>query len=153
MSFFGPISAPLLDETSAPVLRRVFARARTVGTFAFAQVAVQLIGFASGILIVRTLEPREYAYFTIANAMQGTINVLADVGISIGLVSIGGRVWQDRHRFGELISTALHLRRRLGALAVAVVTPFLYLMLVKNGAPAGYALALIGLILVGLVVQ
>src|SRR5215213_7975807 len=153
MSFFGPISAPLLDETSAPVLRRVFARARTVGTFAFAQVAVQLIGFASGILIVRTLEPREYAYFTIANTMQGTINVLADIGISIGLVSIGGRVWQDRSRFSQLISTALYLRRQLGGLAILAVTPLLYLMLTKNGASLPYALVLIAVVLLGLGLQ
>jgi len=44
------------------------------------------------------LEQREYAFFTIANTMQGTLNLLADVGISVGLVSIGGRVWQDRPR-------------------------------------------------------
>jgi hypothetical protein len=60
------------------------------------------VGFASGILLIRGLEQTEYAYFTIANTMQGTINVLADMGVSIGLMSIGGRVWQDRHRFGQL---------------------------------------------------
>ena len=79
-------------------------RARIVGSFAFAQAAVQVIGFLSGILLVRYLDQRDYAFFTIANTMQGTINVLADIGISIGLVSIGGRVWQDRQRFGELIT-------------------------------------------------
>ncbi len=153
MSFFGPISSPLLDEASAPVIRRALHRARVVGSFAFAQAAVQFIGFASGILLVRTLDQREYAYFTIANTMQGTINVLADVGISIGLVSIGGRVWQDRHRFGQLITTALRLRRGLGALAVAVITPLLYFMLVKNGASALYAGTLIAIVLAGLVIQ
>ena len=87
----------------------------------------KLIGFAAGILLVRRLDQHEYALFTIANTMQGTINVLADIGISIGLVSIGGRVWQDRHRFGELVSTGLKLRRKLGAAAVLIVTPLLYL--------------------------
>jgi hypothetical protein len=114
MSFFGPTSSPLLDESSAPMIRRALHRARIVSGFAFAQGAVQLIGFLSGILLVRTLDQREYAYFTIANTMQGTINVLADIGISIGLVSIGGRVWQDRERFGQLINTGLRLRRTLG---------------------------------------
>src|SRR3954468_10016540 len=122
MSFFGSISSPLLDEAAAPVIRRAMQRARVVGTFAFAQAAVQLIGFASGILVVRQLSQREYAYFTIANTMQGTINVLADVGISIGVVAIGGRVWRDRQRFSQLIATALRMRRSLGALAIAVVT-------------------------------
>ncbi len=153
MSFFGPISSPLLDEASAPVLRRALHRARIVGSFAFAQAAVQFIGFLSGILLVRTLDQHEYAYFTIANTMQGTLNVLADVGISIGLISIGGRVWQDRHRFGQLITTALRLRRNLGAAATAVVTPLLYFMLVKNGASPFYAGVLIAFVLGGLLIQ
>ncbi|MGZ4966754.1 MAG: hypothetical protein ACXV97_06225, partial [Chthoniobacterales bacterium] len=122
MSFFGPTASPLLNEAAAPGLRRAMQRARVVGSFAFVQAAVQAISFLSGILLVRHLEQREYAFFTIANTMQGTINVLADIGISIGLVSIGGRVWQDRHRFGELISTALHLRRQMGAIAIAIIT-------------------------------
>ncbi len=153
MSFFGPTSSPLLDESSAPVMRRALHRARVVGSFAFAQGAVQLIGFLSGILLVRTLDQREYAYFTIANTMQGTINVLADIGISIGLVSIGGRVWQDRERFGQLIKTGQRLRRTLGVIAIVIVAPILYLMLVKNGASVAYAVGLIAIVLAGLWIQ
>ena len=132
---------------------RGFLLARRVGHFASIQMLVQLIGFAAGILLVRRLDQHEYALFTIANTMQGTINVLADIGISIGLVSIGGRVWQDRNRFGELVSTGLKLRRKLGATAVLIVTPLLYLMLVKNGASVFYAAILITAILGGLCVQ
>lgn len=117
------------------------------------QAVVQFLGFLSGILLVRSLDKHEYAYFTIANTMQGTMNLLADIGISVGLVSIGGRVWQDRHRFGQLINTALSLRRKLGAVAILVVTPILFLLLVKNGAPVSYAALLIGLCLVGVLIE
>lgn len=150
MSFFGPISTPVLDESSTPLIRRALHRARVVGNFALVQAIVQIIGFMSGILIVRTLEQRDYAYFTIANTMQGTINLLADIGISVGLVSIGGRIWQDRHRFGELINTALSLRKKLGALVVVAVTPVMYFMLVKNGASISYTALLIVVVLIGL---
>jgi hypothetical protein len=153
MSFFGPISPPVLNEASTPIIRRALHRARIVGNFAFVQGVVQVIGFLSGILLIRRLDQREYAYFTIANTMQGTLNVLADIGISVGLVSIGGRVWQDRHRFGQLVKTAGGLRRKLGAIAAIVVTPVLYFMLVKNGAPAPSALMLITLVLAGLAIQ
>lgn len=153
MSFFGPISPPVLNEASAPIIRRALHRARIVGNFAFVQAAVQVIGFLSGILLIRHLDQREYAYFTIANTMQGTLNVLADIGISIGLVSIGGRVWQDRSRFGQLVNTALGLRRRLGAVAIVTVTPILYFMLVKNGASVSYTATLIVTVLAGLAVQ
>ncbi|HEX8281181.1 MAG TPA: hypothetical protein VF551_07380, partial [Chthoniobacterales bacterium] len=153
MSFFGPISSPLLDEASAPVIRRALHRARVVGSFAFAQSAVQLIGFVAGILLVRHLDQRDYAYFTIANTMQATMNIVGDVGISIGLVAIGGRVWQDRDRFSQLITTALRLRYYLGAAAIVLVTPILYWMLVKNGASLPYALTLIAVVLLGLLAQ
>ena len=153
MSLFGPISRPLLNEATTPIIRRALQRAKMVGSFAFVQAMVQLVGFASGILLVRWLDQTEYAYFTIANTMQGTINVLADMSISIGLVSIGGRVWQDRHRFGQLITTAQHFRRRLGLLAILVVTPVLYWLLTRNGASPIYAAVLVGAILLGLLVQ
>jgi O-antigen/teichoic acid export membrane protein len=150
MSFFGPISAPVLDESSNLFIRRALHRARVVGNFALVQALVQIISFMSGILIVRKLEQREYAYFTIANTMQGTINLLADIGISVGLVSIGGRVWRDRYRFGQLINTALDLRKKLGVLVVIAVTPVMYFMLVKNGASVPYTALLIVAVLIGL---
>jgi O-antigen/teichoic acid export membrane protein len=153
MSFFGPTSPPVLSEASTPGIRRALHRARVVGNFAFVQAVVQVISFFSGILLIRHLDQREYAYFTIANTMQGTLNVLADIGISIGLVSIGGRVWQDRHRFGQLVNTALRLRRRLGLLAAFAVVPILYFLLVKNGASINYTALLIVVVLVGLVAQ
>ena len=153
MSFFGPISTPVLDESSTPILRRAFYHARIVGNFALVQAAVQIIGFLSGILLVRWLPQQEYAYFTIANTMQSTINLLADIGISVGLISIGGRVWQDPHRFGELINTGLGVRRKLGAFAILIITPVLYFMLIKNGAPFLYELALIAVVLAGLLIQ
>jgi O-antigen/teichoic acid export membrane protein len=153
MSFFDPVLPPLMEEGSAPIIRRAFQRAKIVGNFAIVQAVVQVIGFLSGILLVRTLEQREYAYFTIANTMQGTINLLADIGISVGLVSIGGRVWQDRHRFGQLISTALSVRKKLGAVAIIIVTPVLYFLLVKNGASFFYTAVLIVVVLAGLLIQ
>jgi O-antigen/teichoic acid export membrane protein len=153
MSFFGPISLPGLSETSTPFVRRALHRARIVGNFAAVQAVVQIIGFLSGILLVRWMSQREYAYFTIANSMQATINLLADIGISVGLVSIGGRVWQDRHRFGELIVTGLHVRRKLGAAAILIVTPIMCSMLLKNGAPTFYTALLTIIVIAGLLCQ
>lgn len=153
MSFFGPISPPVLNEASTPIIRWALHRARVVGNFAFVQAIVQVVGFLSGLLLIRYLDQRDYAYFTIANTMQGTINVLADIGISVGLVSIGGRVWQDRHRFGQLVNTARSLRYKLGAIAMLMAAPILYFMLLKNGAPVGYAVLLIALVLAGAMIQ
>ncbi|MEY2542788.1 MAG: hypothetical protein QOE81_249 [Verrucomicrobiota bacterium] len=153
MSFFVPVSPPLLDESSIPILRRAFDHARRIGNYALVQAVVQIIAFSSGILLVRWLPQREYALFTIANAMQATLMLLADIGISVGLMSIGGRVWQDRHRFGELINTGLAVRRKLAAAAAVVVAPILYAMLTKNGASGTYTLFLIVVVLAGFSIQ
>src|SRR3989440_10236352 len=153
MSFFVPTSLPLLDESSTVILRRAFNHARRIGNYALVQGLVQIVAFASGILLVRWLPQREYAFFTIANAMQATLMLLADIGISVGLISIGGRVWQDRHRFGELINTGLGLRRKLAAIAAIIVAPILYAMLAKNGASQIYILLLIVFVLAGFSIQ
>jgi len=150
-SDFVPASPPVLDE--APILRRAFDQARRIGNYALVQAAVQLIAFSSGILLVRWLPQREYAFFTIANAMQATLMLLADIGISTGLISIGGRVWQDRHRFGELINTGLAVRRKLALGATLIVAPILYAMLAKNGASSTYTLLLVALVLAGFSIQ
>jgi O-antigen/teichoic acid export membrane protein len=153
MSFFVPVSPPLLDESSIPILRRAFDHARRIGNYMLVQGAVQIIGFSSGILLVRWLPQREYAFFTIVNAMQATLMMLADIGISVGLISIGGRVWQDRHRFGELINTALAVRRKLATAVVLIVAPILYAMLTKNGASSSYTLLLIVVVVAGFSIQ
>ena len=70
--------------------------------FACVQALVQVIGFAAGLLIVRNLPKREYAFYTIGNTMLSTILMLADSGISSALTAIGGRVWQDGRRLGSL---------------------------------------------------
>lgn len=152
MRLAHPVSS-LIDQEARPAMFRAVQRLEIIGNFAFVQALVQLLGFASGILIVRTLEARDYGWFTIANTMQGTINVLADIGITVALVSIGGRVWQDRHRFGQLVNTALKLRKYLGAIVVVVTAPILFFLLARNGASPAYGVALVALVVVGVVPQ
>src|SRR5256885_17222369 len=103
MSFFGPISLPVLNEAPTPIIRSALQRARVVGNFAIVQAVVQGVGFLSGILLIRLLDQREYAYFTIANTMQGALNTLADIAISVWVVSIGRRLCQDPDRFVPLL--------------------------------------------------
>jgi O-antigen/teichoic acid export membrane protein len=153
MSFLVPVTPPFLDEGSTPILRRAFDHARRIGNYMLVQAVVQIIAFSSGIVLVRWLPQQEYAFYTIANAMQATLMLLADIGISVGLISIGGRVWQDRHRFGELINTGLGVRRKLAAASVIIVAPILYAMLTKNGAAPIYTLVLIAFVLAGFSIQ
>src|ERR1700684_1365568 len=74
-----------------------------------AQVLIQALGLIRGILIVRLLPTKEYAFYTIANTMLGTITLLADGGISNGVISQGGKVWNDKRKLGSVIVTGLEL--------------------------------------------
>ena len=117
--------------------------------FTSIQVIVQTLGFAAGILIVRGLPKREYAFYTIGNTMLATILLLADSGISSALTAIGGRVWQDSHRLGSLLTTALLLRRQLAMLTVFAVVPVLIWLLRQNGANALVTVGLVLAVLAG----
>jgi O-antigen/teichoic acid export membrane protein len=117
--------------------------------FTSVQAIVQTLGFAAGILIVRSLPKREYAFYTIGNTMLATILLLADSGISSALTAIGGRVWDDSHRLGSLLTTALQLRRQLAVLTVFVVVPVLIWLLRQNGANALVTVGLVLAVLAG----
>src|ERR1700730_9275637 len=117
--------------------------------FTSIQVIVQTLGFAAGILIVRGLPKREYAFYTIGNTMLATILLLADSGISSALTAIGGRVWQDNHRLGSLLNTALQLRRQLAVLTMLIVVPVLIWLLRQNGAKALATAVLVLAVLAG----
>jgi O-antigen/teichoic acid export membrane protein len=145
----GPVPvAPVISEISVarPALKKwlpILAR------FTFVQGVVQLLGFAAGILIVRELPKREYAFYTIGNTMLATILLLADSGISSALSAIGGRIWKDKGRLGSLLNTALQLRRQMAVLTVLIVVPVLVWLLRQNGAPLPEMVLLVLAVLVG----
>lgn len=124
--------------------------ASQLGKYVSTQLLVQFFGLACGILLIRNLSKQEYAYFTLANSLQASMNVLASSGIISALSSIGGKVWQDPYRFGQLVSTAMLLRLRLATLSAGAISPILLFLLLKNGASLGYSIFLIAGILIEL---
>lgn len=133
----------------SPISSRTLYWINTLSKFVSVQLVVQLLGLSSGIFLVRILDQKQYAYYTIATTMQGTMSVLADMGISFGLSSIGGKVWHDRYRFGQLINTALQLRYYLAVISIIIVTPISIWMLFRNGASLFYATLITITVLVG----
>lgn len=117
------------------------------------EILIQGVTFAAGVLLVRVLPKAEYAYFTIANTLQQTMNTLADNGIGSGLTAIGGRVWDNRSRFGQLLNTAMLLRRAFAFIAVLVVTPILAWMLTSAGAKPTHSALICGAVLFALYFQ
>lgn len=99
-----------------------------------AQLIVQATSFVSGILIIRMLPTQEYALYTIANAVLGTMAVLNDGGVTTGAMYEGAKVWQDKRRLGSVLNTALLLRRKFAIISLVIVVPILFYMLREHDA-------------------
>lgn len=99
-----------------------------------AQIIIQTLGFASGILIIRLLTVQEYAFYTLANTMLGMMAVLADGGIVPGVMAQGGKVWENRQKMGAVLATGLDLRRKFAIASLLVSVPILFYLLLHNGA-------------------
>ena len=99
-----------------------------------AQVLIQGISFVSGILIIQLLPTEEYALYTLANTMLGTMVVLADGGVSTGVMSQGGKVWQDKEKLGKVLCTGFELRKIFAICCIVIVAPALLYLLHNHGA-------------------
>jgi len=99
-----------------------------------AQIIVQALSFFSGILVIRLLPIQEYAFYTLANTMLGTMTVLADGGITTGVMAQGGKVWQDKQKMGIILATGLDLRKKFAIVSLLVSLPILFYLLLHNGA-------------------
>jgi O-antigen/teichoic acid export membrane protein len=108
--------------------------ASLVGKFGVVQVLVQLLGFASGLLLVRMMSKEAYALYTLSNAMLGTMAVLADSGVGSGAMAVAGRVWNDSVKLGQVVKTAISLRHIFALAAIVVLSPVLFLWLGAHGA-------------------
>lgn len=115
---------------------RVAAWAKLIAVTGTAQIAVQALGFVSGILVIRMLPVHEYALYTVANTMLGTMTVLADGGIATSVMAQGSKVWQDESRLGAVLATGLALRKRFAFFSLLVAVPILIYLLRKHEASA-----------------
>lgn len=98
------------------------------------EILLKGIGFISGILIVRLLPIQEYAFYTLANTMLGTLVVLTDGGISNGIMALSGKVWQDPKKLGVILATGLDLRRKFAAVTLVIAIPIVFYLLMLNKA-------------------
>jgi O-antigen/teichoic acid export membrane protein len=107
---------------------------KSIATSGLAQILIQALGFISGLLVVRLLVPDQYALYTMANAMLGSLTVLADSGISKGALSQGGGVWRDPEKLGRVMVTSAKLRSQFATVGIVVAIPVLWTLLIHHGA-------------------
>ena len=78
-----------------PKYSKLFKWSRLVSITVVAQVLLQMLSFICGILVIRLLPTHEYALYTLANTMLATMILLADSGVSTGVMAQAARVWDD----------------------------------------------------------
>ena len=106
---------------------------KLIGVTGGAQILIQGLGFVVGIYIIRVLSQEQYAYYTLANTMLGTMTVLADGGISTGVMAEGGKRWQDPDELGKILATGMHMRRQFALGSLVVSIPILFYLLHDQG--------------------
>ena len=120
--------------------------ARLMG-FASTQLAVQLIGFAAGILLVRNLAQSQYGYYTLAISMTSIAAILSDLGLITATMAVGGRLGGQRGALGHLVADAYALHRRLAWIALSLLAPCFAWLLLRQHAPPWQVAALTVLII------
>jgi hypothetical protein len=103
-------------------------------SFASTQLAVQVIGFASGIVLVRYMEQAQYGYYTLALSLAGVAGVLGDLGLATAVLAIGGRLTRQPRAMGQLVCDANVLHRRLALASLAVLAPCFAVLLMRQHA-------------------
>lgn len=126
-----------------PKYTRVYQWSKLLTITGGSQAVIQAIGLITGILIIRMLPTQEYALYTLSNTMLGTMSLLADGGISAGVMAQAGRVWQDPQKLGSVISTGLELRRKFAVVSLIIAVPFLVYLLRNHDASWTFSILIV----------
>ncbi|MHB1081192.1 MAG: hypothetical protein ACYC67_17480 [Prosthecobacter sp.] len=111
------------------------------------QFLIQLLNGITGFLLVRALPREEYSVFTMTGTLLTMLLMLTDLGLTVGLINIGGRVWKERSQHAVLVADALKLRFVLFLICACFIAPIGGWLLIKAGATIGGAALLMALIL------
>lgn len=130
-------------SVTALVTRRRMAR---LGGFASAQLVVQVIGFASGLVLVRYMDQAQYGHYTLAISMVGLGNVLLDLGLSTAVLARGGGFHGEPRRLGGLLGDAFVMQRHMLAVGALLLLPMFAAMLVQQGLAGREVLVLAALV-------
>jgi O-antigen/teichoic acid export membrane protein len=117
-----------------PKYARIIEWGKLISITGSVQLLVQASGLLTGIIIIRMLPTKEYAYYTLANTMLGTMTILADGGISSGVMVQGGKVWRNKTQLGAVLATGLKLRKQFAIASLFVAVPILVYLLLHQGA-------------------
>ncbi|NYF11674.1 hypothetical protein HDC94_002830 [Leifsonia sp. AK011] len=113
---------------------------KLLSRFVSVQILVQVLGFITGLLVVRTLDKPSYAQYAAIAAIIASMILVSDGGVSSTLLSVGSRVFRSKDRIAALFTTAGRYRAWIGAGVSLLSAPLLIFILIRNGATVGDSL-------------
>lgn len=125
-------------------LEALFSRRRLarISVFAAAQVVVQAIAFASGLILLRHMEIAEYGYYTLATSMIGFANVLLDLGLAGAVIASGGPHHREPRQLANLVADAKALSTKFLLCGAPLLAVGYLLVFLKQGADSLTSVAL-----------
>lgn len=106
---------------------------KSIGSYVATQGLAQLIGFATGIIVVRGMSKSDYAYYSVAVAIIAATAFLAEAGLNSALMSRGARVREDTSRLSTLFATGMKFRFFLGIPIILGGAGVVAWLLLSNG--------------------
>lgn len=160
MSVHGPAGSahsPVSSDTAAGAsLRALFTsrRVRLAGAALSAQAVVQAMGLLAGILLVRMMDPAQFALFTLASSVLVTAALLADLGLASGVLAEGGRQPDaSGPAWARVCADARRLQWWLAGAMLLLALPAGLVVFTHHGAGGGVAWALVALALATAMLQ
>ncbi len=121
--------------------------------FVSLQTITQALQVLTALLVIRHMAKEHYAWYTIAFGLQGSLSLLSQIGVGVGIHALGGQRIGNRTAFGEVIAAAKRQRLVLLGFTLPVCLPVYYMLLAKAGAPFAINLVMLGLIVVMLLLE
>jgi O-antigen/teichoic acid export membrane protein len=123
----------VLQLNDNPKYARLYKWSRLVSISVIAQGLLQISSFICGVFVIRLLPTHEYALYTLANTMLATMILLADSGVSTGVMAQAAKVWDDNDKLGAVLATGFELRKKFALVSLLIAFPALLFLLLRHG--------------------
>lgn len=119
-------------------------RLQRAGATLSVQLVVQALGLCTGLLLVRLMDPTQFALLTLASSLLVTATVLADLGLASAVLAEGGRhAGQSQTAWAGVRADAHQVQSRLVLVALLLALPAALFMFDQQHASAGVAWTLV----------
>jgi len=106
---------------------------KVLAAFFTYELAGRVLMMIAAVVIVRNMRKEEYAWYSLANNLQGALAYITLAGVGTGLYALGGQRIGDRFAMGQVVGAAKLLRVRTAIVTLPILLPLVTYSLIKTG--------------------